>query len=393
MKFPFVRLLNALSSLTSGVDNSAFGYNALSSLTNGNFNTATGFNSLRVNTGDSNTAMGFSSLSQNTSGVSNTGVGFFSLLNNTTGFQNTGVGYAAMQTNTGSNNTGVGFFSLFSKTTGDGNSGFGNLAGNAITSGGTNTMLGSTSGSSFPKTGSSNTFVGYNTNSTIECSGSTALGAGATVSGSNQIVLGTISEFTKIPGRIAISPTSGTSSSSGLDINWNTTSGTGYTDFLNYSESGGGGFTFNTVGITNTFLRIATISRANITAPAFNATSDYRIKENVKTLDDSFNIDLLRPVHYMNKLTKKMDIGLIAHEVQEHYPDLVSGEKDGDDLQSMNYIGFIGILIKEIQTSKKKITSMEQTIVEIKQDNQDLHTELDFMKKQIIEIQQKIGMV
>ena len=79
----------------------------------------------------------------------------------------------------------------------------------------------------------------------------------------------------------------------------------------------------------------------------------------MKTLDDSFNIDLLRPVHYMNTLTKKMDIGLIAHEVQEHYPYLVSGEKDGDELQSMNYIGLIGVLIKEIQTLKSKVILLQ----------------------------------
>ena len=45
-------------------------------------------------------------------------------------------------------------------------------------------------------------------------------------------------------------------------------------------------------------------------------------------------------------------MGFIAHELQEHYPFLVTGVKDGPDTQSVNYIGLIGLLTKEIQQLK-----------------------------------------
>ena len=61
-----------------------------------------------------------------------------------------------------------------------------------------------------------------------------------------------------------------------------------------------------------------------VEAPAFNTTSDYRVKENVKILDEADTIDGLKPVKYTNKLTNSMDIGLIAHELQELFPFLVS---------------------------------------------------------------------
>jgi hypothetical protein len=98
-------------------------------------------------------------------------------------------------------------------------------------------------------------------------------------------------------------------------------------------------------------------------AVSFNATSDYRIKENVLNLTNksSFTVDHLRPVTYTNKLSGKQDIGLIAHELQEHYPFLVSGEKDGAENQSVNYIGLIGILIKEIQELKERVKTLEST--------------------------------
>jgi len=37
----------------------------------------------------------------------------------------------------------------------------------------------------------------------------------------------------------------------------------------------------------------------------------------------------------------------------------VSGEKDGEEMQSLNYIGLIGVLVKEIQELKKRVHILE----------------------------------
>jgi hypothetical protein len=96
-------------------------------------------------------------------------------------------------------------------------------------------------------------------------------------------------------------------------------------------------------------------------------TSDYRIKENVRSLDNiKFQVDYLNPVTFINKQTKKHDIGLIAHELQEIYPELVSGEKDGPETQTVNYIGLIPILINEIKNLKNKNNILEDEIKNIK---------------------------
>jgi hypothetical protein len=76
--------------------------------------------------------------------------------------------------------------------------------------------------------------------------------------------------------------------------------------------------------------------------------------------DCSFVVDPLRPVYYRNKLTNKQDVGLIAHEVQEHFPFLVTGEKDAEHNQSVNYTGFIGLLIHEIQQLKRRVSELEK---------------------------------
>ena len=98
-----------------------------------------------------------------------------------------------------------------------------------------------------------------------------------------------------------------------------------------------------------------------VQAPTFNATSDYRIKQDIHEISQETTVDKLNPVTYKNTLTGKQDMGFIAHELQEHFPFLVSGEKDGPTNQSVNYIGLIALLTKEIQELKQRVLILEET--------------------------------
>jgi len=115
------------------------------------------------------------------------------------------------------------------------------------------------------------------------------------------------------------------------------------------------------IGLTNPSSRLQV--NGTVTATSYNATSDYRIKENVENLKlDEYNIDNLRPVTYTHKETKEKCIGLIAHEVAEEFPFLVQGDKDGENIQSVNYTGLVGVLIKEMQELKNRVEFLEQQI-------------------------------
>jgi hypothetical protein len=128
-----------------------------------------------------------------------------------------------------------------------------------------------------------------------------------------------------------------------------------YLDFYNNARFR---YTSSPDGLTGLTTAL-TLDANGATAPAFYTPSDYRIKENVIDLKETdFTVDKLRPVYYDNKKTKKKELGLIAHEVQEAYPFLVTGEKDGDELQSINYVGLISLLVKEIQELKSIIKTL-----------------------------------
>jgi hypothetical protein len=93
-----------------------------------------------------------------------------------------------------------------------------------------------------------------------------------------------------------------------------------------------------------------------------STSSDYRVKYNPVCLDGTFTVDHLNPLTYTNTLTNRKDIGFLAHEVEEHYPYLVVGKKDGDMYQSLNYNGLIGILTNEIKILKQQMQKVMSKI-------------------------------
>jgi len=160
-----------------------FGYQALSSLTSGT----------------NNSAFGYKVLSSNTTGAGNTAMGHIALSSNATGNNNVAVGNTALQITTAGGNTAVGAFAgefissgLFNTCIGDGACAA--SSGNPIT-GNSNTTLGHAAGTVLRAAAATNTLVGDSAASTIT-TGSRNLVLGANVgkttlaTGSNNILLG-----------------------------------------------------------------------------------------------------------------------------------------------------------------------------------------------------------
>lgn len=89
--------------------------------------------------------------------------------------------------------------------------------------------------------------------------------------------------------------------------------GTMTSNFMYFVKNGGGvgSITCSTTGTT------------------YNTSSDYRLKENVKPMQNALDTVIkLNPVTYTWKVDGSAGQGFIAHELQEHVPDAVTGEKD-----------------------------------------------------------------
>jgi len=158
-------------------------------------NIALGDNALSVSGGNNNIAIGTDSVING--GVRGIGIGVEALYNGG-GVDCVAIGYKALHENPGANNTGVGNQALNAVNgSGANNTGVGLQAGTSNTSGSNNTYVGYQAGSAGTAntSGANNTFIGYQTKATAaNYTTSTALGAGAEITASNQIVLGTTTE-------------------------------------------------------------------------------------------------------------------------------------------------------------------------------------------------------
>ena len=84
--------------------------------------------------------------------------------------------------------------------------------------------------------------------------------------------------------------------------------------------------------------------------------SDRRIKTNIKPIDNCLEkINTISGYEYNRlDLDNEKHIGLIAQEVEELFPELVT---ESNNIKGINYQGFIAVLLNCIKELNKKIES------------------------------------
>lgn len=78
---------------------------------------------------------------------------------------------------------------------------------------------------------------------------------------------------------------------------------------------------------------IGSITQNGTTAVAYNTTSDHRLKENIRPA----NAGRFNDIKFVDFewIDGRHDCGVIAHQLQEIYPDLVIGEKDATEIRKV----------------------------------------------------------
>ena len=97
----------------------------------------------------------------------------------------------------------------------------------------------------------------------------------------------------------------------------------------------------------------------NGTTTAYNITSDYRLKQDFKSYNGLDLISAIKTYDYEWKSDKSRMYGVIAHELQEIIPYAVQGQKDGEQMQGVDYSKIVPILIKSIQELKQEIDTLK----------------------------------
>jgi hypothetical protein len=128
---------------------------------------------------------------------------------------------------------------------------------------------------------------------------------------------------------------------------------------------------------------IGSITANGASAVAFNTSSDYRLKEDLKSISDAITtVNELKTYNFKWKRDGKRRDGLIAHELQDILPYAVNGEKDavttkkykdgvdsdGEDIwkekeviapQGIDYGALVPVLIKAVQELSAKVEALE----------------------------------
>jgi hypothetical protein len=311
-----------------------------------------------------NVGIGYSTMWTNTSGTNNVAIGYETFNSNTTGAANIAIGSSALANNVSSNyNIAVGLNALYNST-GVENTALGHAAGDNITSGSRNIVIGSDVDAA-SATGNDQLNIG---DSII---GDMATGD-ITVSGTAALTLPT--------GTTAQQPTA----TNGM-IRYNTDNNKfeAYENGAWANMIGGGGSSLWTAGggddiYYNTGtpqVGIGTVSPTsplevvgNIETTTLTYNSDEKWKKNIETLPNSLErILALRGVNYDWRIDEFADkkfpegkqVGLIAQEVEEVFPELV---RDAGDGKSVNYAGMVAPLIEAIKEQQKQIEALKKEV-------------------------------
>ncbi|HZS44657.1 MAG TPA: tail fiber domain-containing protein [Blastocatellia bacterium] len=244
----------------------------------------------------------------------------------TGGVGNTFVGTGAGKVATSDANIMVGNAAGDSLTTGGNNSFLGQAAGAGTTTGHDNTFVGLQAGIN-NVTGSNNTFIGSGAGSPngSNLTQSAAIGANASVTTNNTIVLGTATETTKIPGAFNVT---------GLSV---------------FGTLGGAGST--------------TVCR-NASNQLSTCSSSLRYKTDLTLYNRGLDIiGHLRPITFTWKDGGMRDLGFGAEDVAKIEPLLVTYNQQGQ-VEGLKYDRITTALVNAVNEQQTQITSQHQQITE-----------------------------
>jgi len=101
---------------------------------------------------------------------------------------------------------------------------------------------------------------------------------------------------------------------------------------------------------------------SNGSSTSYNTTSDYRLKEDLQELKGLDKVLAIKTYNYKWKNSELRTDGVLAHELEEVLPYAVNGEKDGAEMQGVDYSKLVPILVKAIQEQQAQIDELKQLI-------------------------------
>lgn len=101
-------------------------------------------------------------------------------------------------------------------------------------------------------------------------------------------------------------------------------------------------------------------------ATNWKTSSSIRLKDNIKPIDNALEkVKQLNGVSFTWKDSRKNSVGLIAEEVGEVLPELVSYESNGEDARGLDYDKLTALLIEAVKEQQKQIEQLKARLAAV----------------------------
>jgi len=100
--------------------------------------------------------------------------------------------------------------------------------------------------------------------------------------------------------------------------------------------------------------------RTTGSATSYVTSSDYRLKEDLQDFNGLDKVSKIPVYNFKWKTDESRSYGVMAHELQEVLPDAVSGDKDAEEMQGVDYSKIVPLLVKSIQELKAEIDELKK---------------------------------
>jgi len=92
----------------------------------------------------------------------------------------------------------------------------------------------------------------------------------------------------------------------------------------------------------------------------YNTSSDYRLKEDLQDFNGLDKVSKIPVYDFKWKSDESRSYGVMAHELEEVLPQAVNGEKDAEEMQSVDYSKIVPLLVKSIQELKAEVDLLKK---------------------------------
>ena len=122
--------------------------------------------------------------------------------------------------------------------------------------------------------------------------------------------------------------------------------------------------TTGTVNLVQFFNPNGNIGKIQVSgsSTSYITSSDYRLKEDLQDFNALDIASKIKMYDFKWKADDSRSYGVMAHELEEVLPQAVSGKKDGEEMQGVDYSKLVPILLKSIQELESRVKELEKEI-------------------------------